>query len=141
MPGGDVIPSVTRGEPSAIELLVFDHVGMPEAGIQVPSGMVEIGESFEAAARRELFEETGLRIESEPIFTAHSKHLRDDRNEIHSRHTFRFHLTSLAANEWIHTVSGRGEDRALKFKCYWMPASKARTLLAVGQGDFLGTLG
>lgn len=44
---------VTRGE----ELCVFWHTG---SGIQVPSGTVERGEEFEAAARREAEEETGL---------------------------------------------------------------------------------
>jgi 8-oxo-dGTP pyrophosphatase MutT (NUDIX family) len=48
----------TRGAGAAAELLVFRH---PTAGIQVPSGTVEEEEAFEAAALRELEEETGLR--------------------------------------------------------------------------------
>ena len=48
---------VTHGH----RLLVFRHVDFPEAGIQVPGGTVEPGESFERAVRREVREETGLR--------------------------------------------------------------------------------
>jgi 8-oxo-dGTP pyrophosphatase MutT (NUDIX family) len=48
---------VTRGSGAAAELLVFWHTG---AGIQVPAGSVEEGESFEAAAIREAAEESGL---------------------------------------------------------------------------------
>lgn len=42
------------------ELLVFDHVGMPEAGTQVPDGGVEPGEELASAVLREAAEETGL---------------------------------------------------------------------------------
>jgi 8-oxo-dGTP pyrophosphatase MutT (NUDIX family) len=39
------------------ELLLFEH---PYAGVQIPAGTVEVGESPEAAALREAVEETGL---------------------------------------------------------------------------------
>ncbi|WP_407697402.1 NUDIX domain-containing protein [Streptomyces kebangsaanensis] len=42
------------------ELLVFDHIGMPEAGAQVPAGGVTSGEGLEEAVLREVAEETGL---------------------------------------------------------------------------------
>jgi len=44
----------------ANRLLVFRHPHHPEAGIQVPTGTIEQGESPEDAALREAFEETGL---------------------------------------------------------------------------------
>jgi 8-oxo-dGTP pyrophosphatase MutT (NUDIX family) len=48
---------VTRETANGREVLVFRH---PEAGIQLPAGTVEDGESFEDGARREACEESGL---------------------------------------------------------------------------------
>jgi ADP-ribose pyrophosphatase YjhB (NUDIX family) len=48
---------VTRSNPHGLLLLLFEH---PYAGVQIPAGTVEPGEAPEAAARREVGEETGL---------------------------------------------------------------------------------
>ncbi|MGK8466503.1 NUDIX domain-containing protein [Nocardia cyriacigeorgica] len=42
------------------QLLVFDHVGLPEAGTQIPAGGVHPGEALDTAVLREVAEETGL---------------------------------------------------------------------------------
>ena len=49
---------VTRERNGVKELLLFKH---PTAGIQIPAGTVEDGETPEAAVMREVFEETALR--------------------------------------------------------------------------------
>lgn len=54
---GKVTCFITRGSGDARELLLLHH---PSAGIQLPAGTVELGESFEAAAVREAIEETGI---------------------------------------------------------------------------------
>jgi len=48
---------VTREGMSGLELLLFRH---PNAGVQIPAGTVEEGETLERAALREVREETGL---------------------------------------------------------------------------------
>jgi hypothetical protein len=48
---------ITRGDGPARELLVFRH---PCAGVQLPAGTVEPGETLDAAVLREAAEETGL---------------------------------------------------------------------------------
>jgi 8-oxo-dGTP pyrophosphatase MutT (NUDIX family) len=48
---------VTRLVEGTAELLLIEH---PTAGIQLPSGTVELGETVEAAVLRETAEETGL---------------------------------------------------------------------------------
>ena len=59
----DVIQKVTafviRERNGVKELLVFKH---PTTGTQIPAGTVEKGEDIETAVKREVFEETGLRL-------------------------------------------------------------------------------
>ena len=43
------------------ELLIFEHLGVPEAGQQVPAGRVQSGEDPTQAVLREVIEETGLK--------------------------------------------------------------------------------
>ena len=45
-------------------ILVFEHPGAPDAGIQVPAGTIEPGEDPARAALREAAEESGLRGET-----------------------------------------------------------------------------
>lgn len=54
---GKVTAFVVRTAPGGAELLLFQH---PYAGIQIPAGTIEPGESPESAALREAAEETGL---------------------------------------------------------------------------------
>jgi 8-oxo-dGTP pyrophosphatase MutT (NUDIX family) len=54
---GKVTAFITRDGAHGRELLVFTH---PDAGIQVPAGTMEHGETPEIAVLREAFEETGL---------------------------------------------------------------------------------
>ncbi|MBA2247495.1 MAG: NUDIX domain-containing protein, partial [Chloroflexia bacterium] len=50
----------TSGPTSGHRLLVFSHPLSPEAGIQVPAGTIDDGETPEEAVLREASQETGL---------------------------------------------------------------------------------
>lgn len=102
------------------ELLVFDHVGMPEAGTQIPAGGVRPGERPEQAVLREVFEETGLRTTVvEPIAVDTRPHPTTRQ----PRRTTYFHLqaSSTAPDAWTHTVGGTGNDTGLTFACRFLP--------------------
>ena len=54
---------VLREGAEARELLVFEHAGMPEAGLQVPGGTIERSETPIEAVAREVLEESGLPLD------------------------------------------------------------------------------
>ncbi|WP_256255642.1 NUDIX hydrolase [Actinomadura madurae] len=122
---------------AAPELLVFDHVGAPQAGTQVPAGGVQPGEDLEQAVLREVFEETGLRTVSvvEQIAAENKPHP-DTRQP---RRTTYFHLQAPAttADTWNHTVCGNGDDADLTFACHFQPLPLKQPL-ADDQDAWLG---
>ncbi|HRF48623.1 MAG TPA: NUDIX domain-containing protein [Anaerolineales bacterium] len=108
-----VVAYITRGP----RLLVFEHAGLPEAGLQVPAGTVEPGEPLADALWREVFEESGL-----------------GRDELclqrwlavmaHPAYNVVRHYAWLTAREttpdiWAHLVSGSGDDNGLTFNYRW----------------------
>ncbi|MER5624336.1 NUDIX domain-containing protein [Streptosporangium sp. NPDC002544] len=106
---------------SAPELLVFDHVGMPEAGTQVPAGGVRPDESLQQAVLREVTEETGLTGLSVIGPIAVDNRPRADNGQ--PRRTTFFQLTAHpdSADAWQHHVRGDGEDAGLEFACRFVP--------------------
>ncbi|WP_103939741.1 NUDIX hydrolase [Thermomonospora echinospora] len=121
------------------ELLVFDHVGMPQAGTQVPAGGVQPGEELEQAVLREVFEETGLHTTSliEQLVVENKPHP-DTRQP---RRTTYFHLQAPAttADAWNHTVCGDGDDTGLTFACRFLPLPLTQPL-ADDQDAWLGRI-
>ena len=110
------------------ELLVFDHVGMPQAGTQVPAGGVRPGEELQQAALREVAEETGLRTASVVGQIVLEEKPHPDTRLL--RRTTYFHLRAPAttADAWNNTVCGDGDDVGLTFACRFVPLPLKRPL-------------
>lgn len=132
---------VTRGD----ELLVFAHRDFPDAGLQVPSGTVEQGESTEQAALRELYEESGLEDVGGVRFLGryYSYHMAPIRGEVHERYVYHVELTGDAPSEWLHfeTDPSDGGGEPIAFHFFWMRLDDPELNLAAGQGEFLEVLG
>ena len=104
-------------------LLVFDHRDHPEAGTQVPAGGVEQDEALFEAAIREVREETGVELDSEPTLLGTHEHL-DGLGRPALSHFFRVSAPKGLPRFWQHVVSGEGDDSALVFECRFDPAPK-----------------
>jgi ADP-ribose pyrophosphatase YjhB (NUDIX family) len=118
---------VIRHTDSGPQLLVFDHVDMPDAGTQVPAGGIAVGEDLSAAVLREVAEETGLT--GVEVVTELGTEDRPHPASGLPRRTTYFHLRASAdaPDAWTHEVTGGGTDRALRFACRFV------ALAAVGQ--------
>jgi ADP-ribose pyrophosphatase YjhB (NUDIX family) len=108
-------------EPAGLpaELLLFTHVDIPEAPIQIPGGSIEPGEDPYAAAQRELHEEAGVGTlpPIRPLGVSEVPSIANA-NEVLRRHCYLFDGTGLP-DHWIHTVTGAGQDNALRFEYRW----------------------
>lgn len=108
---------IVREHGGEIELLVFEHVHVG-AGIQIPGGTVEPNENIAAAVEREVWEESGIRVDSFTLIQTVER--------IWNGTAVRAHLLAAwapdkLAQEWIHKVTGSGEDSGMRFRYYWLP--------------------
>ena len=132
-----VVAYVTKDE----HLLVFRHVDH-EAGIQVPAGTVEPGESPDQGVIRETREETGLDgleirwfpgtrdYDMSPIGNA----------EIHRRYYYHLEYKGEAPSVWRHFETGGGTALGIEFELYWARLPDDVPDLAAAPGDFLSEL-
>lgn len=133
---------VTRPSGDHPELLVFeqpDDDPSNPSGIQVPAGGKTAFESIDAAAKREIEEESGLvGLTFESQLGAVELGLHDPGGPSVTTYV---HLTAPNGGEpaWLHTVSGEGGDRGMTFALRWEPLPLAFDL-AAGQGAYLGRL-
>ena len=102
-----VIAYVTRGKGGKRQLLVFTHHDYPEAGLQVPAGTVDAGESVEAALFREIEEEsgisTGLRLVK---LLAVYDWYNPETGIVNERHVFHVESTGYTPERWNWLESG-----------------------------------
>jgi len=115
-------------------LLVYRHTQSPDAGIQVPGGSVEGGESLEAAVLREAEEETGLqglRIDEylgECLADARqwgidSQHIRHFFHLEPGPHTF---PGGVAPDSWLYyeRTPSDGSPGPIEFEFFWVGRDK-----------------
>ena len=132
-----VVAYITRDD----HLLVFRHVDS-DAGIQVPAGTLELGESPDDGVIREAWEETGL----EHLVVRRFLGTRDyDMSpygiaELHRRHYYHLECEGEAPSVWHHFETGGGTAEGIEFELYWVKLPDQVPELAVAQGDFLAEL-
>lgn len=128
---------VTRRHRGKTQLLTFHHRDHPEAGVQVPAGGVKVGETLTQAVHREVWEESGLRVEA-----GDSLGLQDLPHPVtgDGRLTVFFHAPIICeTGAWTHTVSvGEGEEFGLVFDYEFVDLNQLE--LPFGQGQFLAYL-
>jgi ADP-ribose pyrophosphatase YjhB (NUDIX family) len=127
-----VVAYVTRGG----ELLVFEQRGDPRAGIQVPAGRLDAGESLEEGLARELDEEAGIRARVIREL-GHVTRRQGDGN-VYESHYFQLE-TDDPRDAWEHVVHGDGDDAGFVFLCRFVPVDRPPRL-AGRQGAFLHLL-
>ncbi len=110
---------ITRGAGDTLELLTF--TGHPWGGVQVIAGGIDPGETPIIAAKREIPEESGLKLEAGAYLGRHDYYVRLEDLQAHeARYCFHFHTSSELPDAWIHTVSSGEADKGLEYRFQWV---------------------
>lgn len=135
-----VVAYITHGD----RLLVFRHTEHPEAGIQVPGGTLEPGESPDEAVLREAQEETGLdALEIRALLGVQEIDLAQFGLEgLQRRYVYHLELRGGAPDTWLHYEStpSDGTPGPIEFEFFWVRFPDEVPELAGDQGEFLGRL-
>ncbi|MCI8764483.1 MAG: NUDIX hydrolase [Lachnospiraceae bacterium] len=112
-----VVVMVRKGD----QLLLTENYRYPIEKVQLefPAGEIEKGETPFQAAEREVYEETGVRIQCQPA-------------------TFSFYPSNGLSDQRIHIVFGEYMDGELNpqyeiMKCFWMDEKEWKGRLALGE--------
>lgn len=104
-------------------LLVFSHPYASEAGIQVPAGTIEAGETPEEAVLREAFEETGLTgLVLDTFLGEQERDVTDfGRNEIHHRYFYHLRYQGELLVKWRHEERFSSDNSGVHvFEFFWV---------------------
>lgn len=117
----------------ANKLLVFKHVDFPEAGIQVPGGTVDAGETHKGAVLREVAEETGLDslVLKKYLGRDEYQDKNTDPSEILVRYFFHLRCPREVPETWQHYEQhpSDGSPAPIVFEFYWLPFVEADGIL------------
>ena len=134
---------ILRKSNAGSQLLVFEHVDFPDAGIQVPGGTVEAGETIFAAVQREAAEETGL---LDLVFRGELGSIKRDMrglgfHEVHHRHYFLFYCKDCKRETWIgyEETPSDGAEGPIALRLFWVDLSAVPPLLG-GLDEMLSSL-
>jgi len=125
-----VLAYITRGD----ELLVFTHRDFPEAGVQVPAGTVEEGETLDSAVLREVHEETGLPPAALHIAAYLGSRVWKAGSDSHERHFYHLLLTAETPDTWLHYELHAGTGEPYAFSFFWVKL-KVPSLQLAGEQD------
>lgn len=109
---------VTRDVGHGPELLLFHQPGVPGSIHQFPGGTVNPEEEIEAAATRELEEESGVRVLGAKKI-GESVYFKTHTQEYQRRHFFHVPVTGGLPEGWTHRVGGEGDDAGMEFEYEW----------------------
>lgn len=130
-------------------LLLFRHRDYPQAGIQVPSGTVRLGEELEAAALREAAEETGLtQLRVDDYFGFYDYDVQSELigigvpegHAFQRRHAFRMSSMTEVEDEWLHWERDDQGNKSYAFEFFWLPIDQAKSVVVEGQRGLLNKL-
>jgi 8-oxo-dGTP pyrophosphatase MutT (NUDIX family) len=131
-----VVAYITQSD----KLLVFSHPFHPEAGIQVPAGTIQAGESPAEAVLREAYEETGLEnLELCTFLGVQEFDLTPyGRAEIQQRYFFHLEFHGEAPATWRHYENYPSNENTerIEFELFWVQFPHVPELMA-GQGALL----
>jgi 8-oxo-dGTP diphosphatase len=135
-----VLAYITQGD----RLLVFSHPHYPEAGLQVPGGRIEEGETPLDAVLREAHEETSLSdLVVRSCLGVREYDLRPyGRNEIERRHFFHLEFRGQAPATWRHCEMhpSDGSEAPIELEFFWVRLPDNVPELIAGQGDLLASI-
>ena len=123
-------------------LLVFSEPDYPEAGIQVPGGTVQEGETAEEGARREFLEETGFPAPAVITALGRTTYVYEKSGTRHEHARTFFHLpldgTYPERWEWTEEMPDGG-DGPIRMAFFFMPLTTVPELIG-GLGAYLPNL-
>lgn len=109
---------ITHGD----HLLVFAHRDCPAAGIQIPGGTVEAGETPDQAVQREAFEETGLTGLVSSAYLGKELVYKPERDQWQEQHFYHLICEQQTPSRWSHIerLPSEGDETEIALELYWV---------------------